>query len=121
MVNILPAGFYKFKSDLCSNLKLEKDLNSKDKLLLDTIHNLTEKDVFDILEAIAITSSSGLIVRDIDMFKMRYGMGYDKIYVHKVIAGKHDLSYKLSFYSVTKVLKTFKRHLIANNLNKDNG
>lgn len=110
-MNILPAGFYKLKSDL--------SLDVKDDNALKLIEDLKEEQVLDILDTMSVISPSALIVRDIDMFKMRYGIGYDKIHLNKIISGKYELFYKTSHYTIRKILKAFKKYLFSNKLSKD--
>lgn len=108
-MNILPAGLYKLKSDL--------SLNIEDIDVLKLIEDLKEEQVPELLETISVISSSALIVRDVDMFKMHYGIGYDQLYRHKVIAGKYKLLYKASHYNIKKVLKVFKKYLLSSKHN----
>lgn len=110
-MNIVPEGFYQLKADLCSK--------TTDAVLIEKIHNLTNEDIVRLVKDISSISAPISVVRDVDMFAMKYGIGYSKIYKHKVIAAKHDLSLGLSNYSIIKIRKAFIRYMLANGFDSE--
>ena len=115
-MSILQSGFYKLKSDL--------SLDVVDEHTLKLIKELKEEEIEKMLETISVIATSDLIDRDIDMFKMHYGIGYNQLYTHKLIVGKYKLEYKISHYTINKIMVTFKRYLFyiksEQNLNRPN-
>lgn len=85
-----------------------------DPRLVKVISKLQPDQIILILEILSNVSTSKLIDRNIDIFKMKYGIGYDRIYNHKLICRKYDfLHIRISANGVKYILDNIKLWLIS--------
>lgn len=75
------------------------------------IESLTLDDLKVILHTLAETSRSSLAARDIDIFKMRYGIDYDVEYTLREIAEKYNRTTQNSVYTINKVKNMIVRYI----------
>lgn len=106
-------------TDSCANIdKIRKALYYKhDRGYVNgLIDAMTLEDLRKILFRLLETSKSGLIQKDVDIFKMRYGIDYPEEHSHKAIARKYDVHFQSSGYAVTKVSDMIRRYLSLQNI-----
>lgn len=82
----------------------------------DEISKLTLKNLEIILYTLTCTSKSKLIIRDVDMFKMRYGVGYDRVYLLREISEKYSRAIQNVVYNINKIKDMLVRYIKNKNL-----
>lgn len=94
-------------------LRLRKEIShvSNDEAFITTVNTLTLENINFILTSILAVYKSRHITRDVDMFKMRYGIEYENNYYVKDIGIKHNTTSANVCYTLKKVLN-YIRHFI---------